>query len=353
MNRNRVGYSLAPLVLLTLAACGDGGSDGGQTFQYAPVAIDESNAKSVTNEVMGSSQSLDAPAGVNALSSFTPRSAPVQKALTRVVESMYGAPKLSQTQQCSGGGSITVTESSEERVAFTANDCRYSMTEGSMQMTMRIDGKLTMVQQTASGFPPRQGFPVHQSWGSVSLSFSEMAQWQWSFDSFSIQLEGDETISVNYHGDMQIKAGTNDMNSPTYAAIGSNSLRINASSTATGINENINVSGLSLEGISHTNSGLAFTEMIYHTTYSSGSLAGAGGQVTVTTIENLMYDESTAAPMESGKLKITGSNNSSVMVTVPGRASDVQLDIDSNGDGVTDKVEDLSWAELQQGNTAG
>lgn len=346
MNRIRKGYVLAPLAVLVLAACGGSDGEDNNTVSYAPLPITESNAKSVTKDVLVSSQSLGGQSGINALSPTLPKAAPVKKALTEMVDGTYSSTKLSQTQECADGGSITITDVSGTGMAYTANDCRYSSGIDNQQMTIRIDGKLAMAIQEASGFPPRQGFPADASWNTVTVSFSDQAQWKWSYDDFVIQIEGNGSTSLTYDGDMLTKVGTNDMSGPSYVAIGSNSLRIKANSTVNNTNADFSVNGLSFESLTHTVNGPDFTEAVYNTTYGSGTLAGVGGQVTVTTLKNLIYDNGTVAPMESGTLKITGANNSSVTVIVPGRASDVQLDIDSDGDGVTDQVQDLSWAEL-------
>ena len=342
MNKRKIGYTLAPLALLVLAACG-GSSDGGSA-QYSPLAITESNAKSVSQEVLISSQNIDVEGGGAIYPSATlySNSAPVQKVLTLARDEAYGVAKLSQTEQCEGGGSITVTGYSAETVSFTANNCSFSETGSSQPISIRIDGKATLTQQTPSGFPPRQDFPTAGYWDSLALSFGQMEQWQCAFDSFVIQISGSDNVSLTYDGNMLVKIGTNDMDNLVYSALNSSRFSMDTPDGSFSLGD------ASFEALSHTeNNGFEFAEVIYNTTYGSGSLGGVGGRVTVTTLENLVYDEGTTEPWESGKLKLVGADNSSVMITIPGQVSDVQLDIDSDGDGVTDLTQDLSWAELE------
>ncbi|MCW8328843.1 hypothetical protein MD588_08475 [Photobacterium sp. SDRW27] len=342
MNRNRVGYSLAPIFMLMLSACG--GSDGDGSSDATPIAISESNAKSLTEEVLNSPKNIgEQDSGdVFPFSATSSRTADMSRFQPQSGRGLAVISKISQTGQCDGGGSITINEYTDEKIELDANNCIFSDSIEDQSITLRIDGKATLTSLTPTGFPPRQDFPTDESWDTESLSFTQTEQWQGTFDRFIIEMEGVENISIKYDGNMLIKSGTNVTNSPSYNALISDSFSI----TATGLD--FSLSNYSLESLSRVdNNGFVFSEMIYNASYSSNSLGGVGGQVTVSTLNSLVYDESLTDPLVSGKLKISGANNSSVTVTIPGQASDVQLDIDSDGDGATDQVQDLSWADLE------
>ena len=70
-----------------------------------------------------------------------------------------------------------------------------------------------------------------------------------------------------------------------------------------------------------------------------------GGSFTLTTSEELVFTSQFISSPSSGVLKVTGANDSSIVITVLNTSS-VQLDADFNGDSIIDETRMTRWNDL-------
>jgi len=373
MNSRKGTYILGPLTLLLVSACGGGGGGGGDTpsvdSSTVPLALTADNAVSVTSEVLGSALTtndldfdpvppiaLTVEGNPIRLSSGELLLRSLKSALEPASEGLSGVSGVTVTQplNCPNGGSGEVTliatnvnpyvPTAGDQIKIDANNCIYSEQVDDNTLSMTVDGIAIFTLETPSGIPPRTDFPTHASWANYSLIFTEQDQLQCTFQNYHITLSGPESLSMTLDGDLELKAGINATADIDYYAMSGNA-KLHMVSTAATLD--FRLDSLDLEGLSRMDgNGLTFDEVRYNTSYSSHTLGGVGGKITINTIDNLIHDGTTNVSLVAGHLKISGAAGSSVTVLIPGPASDVQLAIDSNGDAIIDRTLDLNWAEL-------
>jgi len=370
MNGNRSNQLLGSLSLLLLSACGGGGDTPSVDSSSIPLALSADNAAAVTAEVLDgglSANGLDVeplvPVALSVsgdpirFSSSQLLQLALKPALELSPEGLSGVTGVSQTTylDCqSGSAKVTVTASHVDpyvptpgdRLGIDANDCTYSETVNGTTLSISMDGAVSVTLETPSSFPPRADFPTHASWSSYSLNFSEQQQLQATFNRYHITLMGAESLSMTLDGNMELKAATNATGNLAYDAMSGD---VSLSLASRGQTLDFSLDNLDLEGLARQDgNGSMFGELRYNASYGSHTLGGVGGRVTVSTLDNLIHDDTSGHPLTSGKLAISGASGSSVTVTIPGPASDLELAIDSNGDAIIDRTLDLNWADLNE-----
>jgi hypothetical protein len=311
----RVGTAVAVASALLVACGGGGGGSSSETAQAQRVVITQSNATPVAAEAIdaggagsGASGSLT---GVQVSSTSAPVSAmtalanAVQRGLnTTAPSALVGA---TVTQACGGGGSITIS-SSNTQASLTFNSCVENGATATGTLSVTLVSGNTAIQfvadATASNFTITSAGLGERLNGTMRVSFDETSSTHALITITSSSLLFDRLLN-----------GT-----------------ARATRTLTNYNYYIDTT------IATGSSSQTFSYTV------SGSFPGFG---------TVSFDAQTTQPIitlsgavhpSSGAGKVTGANGTSVTVTVI--STGVRLDIDTNGDGVTDATLTRTWAEL-------
>lgn len=226
------------------------------------------------------------------------------------------------TENCSGGGSITINENigSDDRVAVgdsasvTAANCKES---GLPAFNGRLSLKVTAVS----------GDPVNSTRYSMTLAAL--------YENFTF-INGSESIAIN--GDIAISA-SQDGSSTVNVGMSGNALGFsvvqNGATTASYQISNYSFSGTDVNGIVSLSGKYSMT----------GNSAKLGGQYAflVETLQPIVVGGSSDYP-SSGALIVRGTP-ASVTVTAINSGS-VRLDYSENGDGTVSATRTLAWTEL-------
>ncbi len=370
MNRHTTMALWSALSLPVLTGCGGGGGSDAATTDIIdiPLAITTENAPAVTREVLNSTDTVTPqntvallPVGL-AVEGTRPvprinSSALLQRALQPVLSlspqglgSVTGISQTASLSCSSGSASVTLTTASSnaevigpgDRLELYASHCTLSDDSGGD--SLRINGRVTLVLEAPSGFPPREGFPSHDSWSADDLYGMDTQQLQGSFSGFSIQTNGAQNMALFLNGSLRLRTGSDPLAELEYASM-NGTLRLSLVDTAQPLD--FTLSDVDMEGlVRNEDTPLMFAEMRYNVSYGSRTLGGRGGRISIRTQQPLIHDASTGYPLESGELTISGAAGSWVRVTIPGPNSDLQLAIDANGDGQAEQFRDLSWTDL-------
>lgn len=226
------------------------------------------------------------------------------------------------TENCSGGGSITINENigSDDRVAVgdsasvTAANCKES---GLPAFNGRLSLKVTAVS----------GDPVNSTRYSMTLAAL--------YENFTF-INGSESLAIN--GDIAISA-SQDGSSTVNVGMSGNALGFsvvqNGATTASYQISNYSFSGTDVNGIVSLSGKYSMT----------GNSAKLGGQYafSVETLQPIVVGGSSDYP-SSGALIVRGTP-ASVTVTAINSGS-VRLDYSENGDGTVSATRTLAWTEL-------
>lgn len=226
------------------------------------------------------------------------------------------------TENCSGGGSITINENigSDDRVAVgdsasvTAANCKES---GLPAFNGRLSLKVTAVS----------GDPVNSTRYSMTLAAL--------YENFTF-INGSESLAIN--GDIAISA-SQDGSSTVNVGMSGNALGFsvvqNGATTASYQISNYSFSGTDVNGIVSLSGKYSMT----------GNSAKLGGQYAflVETLQPIVVGGSSDYP-SSGALIVRGTP-ASVTVTAINSGS-VRLDYSENGDGTVSATRTLAWTEL-------
>lgn len=306
----------AVAVASALAACGGGGGgSSSETAQAQRVVITQSNATPVAAEAIdaggagsgasGSVTGVQVSATSAPVSAMTALANAVQRGLnTTAPSALVGA---TVTQACSGGGSITISGSNTQ-ASLTFNSCveHGATLTGTLSVTLVSgDSAIQFVADaTASNFTITTAGVGERLNGTLRVSF-------------------DETSS------------THELTTITSSSLLFDRL-LNGTARATRTLSNYNSYIDTTIATGSSSQTFSFTV--------SGSFRGFG---------TASFDAQTTQPIvtpggathpTSGAGKITGANGTSVAVTVI--STGVRLDIDTNGDGVTDATLTRTWDEL-------
>lgn len=334
----QAAFLLAMSSALLLTACGGGGGGGGggtpsspTAVTLAPLPIGSANAAGVTSEVIGAQDLSSAAGGGGIFGAAVVPASSAQLSLSDLARSQLttilglplnttvtvtGAVQV-QTEPCDSGSITVQWNDADENSQLSAGDTVQLTFNTCASEGATLDGVTTIQVQSITGDP------ISAPTSPWSLSAST------SFQSLTLT-EGSEVWTV--HGGMTV---------------------------------NLQFDGVSLYTTSLTGSELTVTEPAGAWTLrdfqydetdddASGAYTWAqtgrldsdiiGGQVTfetTTTFEGV----GTAYP-NTGVLVIRGSNNASVKMQALSDATNVDLDVDSNGDSVVDVTVPTTWAAL-------
>lgn len=226
------------------------------------------------------------------------------------------------TENCSGGGSITINESiaSDERVtvgdsvSVTATNCKES---GLPVFSGRLSLRVTAVS----------GDPVNSTRYSMALAGL--------YDNFTF-INGSERLAIN--GDIAISASQNDSNAVNIGIRG-NALGFSV------VQSGATTGSYQLSDYSFTGTDANGTVTLSGKYSVTGSSPKLGGQYafSVETLQPIVVGSSSDYP-SSGALVVRGTP-ATVTVTAA-NSSSVRLDYSENGDGTVSATRTLAWTEF-------
>jgi len=328
-----LGFGIA---LLAFAGCGGGGGGGGGDPVVTPppsedVTITSANAVAVASDVyisIGDAASLGDFGAGGLIGAAGPASPTLSKSAATLATksgitgsaetgSLIAAVFGPEQSPCAVSGSVTVsgdiqdpqTLSSGDTITLRFNNCD----DGDGQV---VNGSLTMTIDTVSGDLNTQFFAL-----GVTLRFQ----------SLSVLELGDTTL-VN--GSVSMLVDSTDY-PVTVASLSSPSLSVTSGGqTATLSNYDTTVT------VDESSQPPAFSLT------SSGrvDLPAQGGAVTYT-VRALFTDFGDSDP-DAGVLFIRGANNASITLTVQS-ATQLQLEMDYDGNGSVDETVVLTWVEFE------
>lgn len=315
--------------VLVLSACGGGGGGGGPAATPAtPLAISTANSRAVSADALdNSTDTTTAQTGtalvtgvqVDAGSTTGARKlVSVGRALLAMAPArpaLATGVAMDETGACSGGGTLRVfgnvadptgtTLNAGDQITLVASSCN-AIVDG---QAVSMNGSFAITINSGSFNPNAVSYPTRLVMTFVTNNF--------------VFVEGADRMTSN--GDLRI-----DLN------------MLNASS------EDIVLSGSSLSG-THSNSsgtrsstlknyteslqvrGATITGSVSATVESSNSRLGSGlVSYSISTVTPLTYSE--AGDVSAGVLKVTGANNSALLLTVTA-ANTFKIEVDANGDG--------------------
>jgi hypothetical protein len=323
---------LSGLALALLSACGGGGGggdDGGNNGGEAPrIAITAANAPGVAAQAIDASSAGfigDSLAVTGVQVDVTSRPAALTSALRTAIAKLRTAKPtaalvgvaFSETLDCTGGGSVTISGEVADLENFSVGDALTLSFAGCREDGSRIDGALAMtlteVNADASLFAATA---TARALAATSFGVTERANG-------SLRLRVDET-------------------SATVSRLSIESTRFDVDRLVSGT-------------VRSTRSLIDY-DYLGVTTISTGSLAEtvsfvASGDFrvigtvsfSVATTQAVVTDAGDEHP-SAGSAVVTGAGGTSVKITVVDGG--VRLDVDLDGNGSTDRTLQRSWAEL-------
>jgi hypothetical protein len=330
-------YSISALMISAtfLAGCGGGGGGDSATPAAAPIAITSSNAPDVAANAVSASNGINQSGDVSSLitsgvtvnSSTAASPSLVNASLQQIYKVLENqpAPNLvagvtaTQTFACTSGtitGTATVTNqsviSNGDSVALTANNC--------FDGTSTMNGSFSVTFSNLSGTPG-----TNNAWsGTLAMIFKNLKI-----------TTGSEAEQVN--GDMKVGI-TQRAHLDADASITGNSLQLILSRNGATVVDR------TLSAYAYNGTVKANLETYTDNFTVSGNLKNAGtGSLTVTT--TTMFQQLSGAYPHLGVLKVVGAGNTSLILTALDNTN-VRIDIDKTGDGVTDETVNTTWAAL-------
>jgi hypothetical protein len=324
-------FVLAPVVLALLSACGGGGdtsgSSGGGGSGPQAVAVSTTNQTSVARASVtgGLSVTQTQTGGNTAQSSSMSVNALVQRALVamgdpRVHAASAGAHPESTntvTLSCGTGGTISTT--------FADNDNNLTLSSGDV---------FTLV------FSQCQDSPTESLNGTIVItatSVTSSSQFSASASLQSVQAV-DGALSSTVNGTVTVAELDSTSESDTTINVGASGLSV-ITVSPTYSDAITFASGMQI--LSKDQFTLAQTVTTLDGSYSATSI---GGTVTVATTQPVVTRYTDDFPY-AGTIHITGANNSALLITVLDNTQ-VQLQVDANGDGTYESSSAVGWETL-------
>jgi hypothetical protein len=331
--KSTLSVLVAASTLALLCACGGGGDSTPTPPGNAPVAITSTNqsnvARASVNGGLAVSLAQGALGGGATPAAVTNRSHALGVALQRALQaatrqrttiastSAHPAAVSSDVSNCDVSGSMTM--------AFNDKDSNNRLSAGDVltatfaqckeSATLSVNGTVAI---TITGTP-------------TDTQFSASAQ----FQNLAVQ---DSGVTSTLTGTVAIAETDTSTLSDTTITVGSDGL--SAAMSSTGYSDAVVFEP-----------GMVFTTSVIGTTSTfSVSMAGSftaqsiGGRVTVATPVALSQGFGDAYP-SSGQVRITGASGSTLLVTALS-ATQVQLQLDANGDGTYETTSTVAWATL-------
>lgn len=343
----RTALLIVPAMLLAACGGGGGGDSATSTSSATPLVITSANSKPVSAEAVDSSVSTDSVStGSTLLTGAQVSGAGSSGSALRLVSigrmlmgKFEGVPALAtgaafeDTFDCNNpGGTLRFSGNvadvsgsmlqAGDTLTITASNCQSPSHSGTETET--LNGTLTL--RVTSGIAILDPVVTYPFQLTMSMTFTN----------FSVA-EGAETETAN--GDITVAISA-------------------ASDTA----ETVTVSGTSL-GTTHTKNGVTRSVTLKNYSMKSDVNNGVVTQTVTATVESnntrlgsglVSYQISTVTPITvnssgvvtAGVLKITGGNNTSVLVSVTGSDA-FKLEVDDNGDGKIESSSDSSKLEFE------
>jgi hypothetical protein len=342
-------FSTLALALGTLcfSGCGGGGGDGGDVSAALPptVAITSSNQGAVAaaaidgGQAVGSSQILaDNDRATAQSASATPsalrvgavqglvrrglETALVQRRSAGILSAARPAATTSSTVACAVSGSVTTsvndadssqTLSGGDVFSITFNQCKDSAADLVSGALVFSIGSVTSAVQNNVQF-------------SGTVAFQQVAA-----------LSGGSSATVN--GSVGVAAAITSTSFQMSLTIGTGGLTV--TSTGPGYNDSI-VYDPGMQLAVNANEGTSPSTTV--TLNGSFSASAIGGRVTVTTVQPVVTLGSDAHP-SSGQVVVTGASGTHLRITAVS-STQVQLDLDANGDGTYESFVVVTWGSL-------
>lgn len=323
------GIAMALLGLALLSACGGGGDDAGSAppVNVAPrIAISDSNAPALSAEafqaVVAGGGAFGGVAGDASPSSNAPQAlktavAAAQRFKPTVVRSQATS---TETVPCSGGGSITITVTvanpgagvqAGDTLRFVFNACNEAgaVINGTLSMAvlgfsgtatnsvLTTEATLTDLQTTAMGVTERSNGTVRLVIDDSSAAATVLTV---SSAGLSTQrLAGNQVLATRTLTDMTLR-----------------------------------------EVVDNASGQVTSTAALVAT----GNFPRLGeGSFQVETLQPVITAGGALYP-NSGRIRVTGANGATILITV--QPTGLRLDIDRDGNGTVDATRNLTWAEV-------
>jgi hypothetical protein len=327
----------ASIVLTTfaLAACGGGGgSSAPASTPTLQSSITSSNMQDVGAQGYTSTTNLNAQVGTSATSFVTGVSVDTASSgmlgvtlqeLYRAIEAQATSGQvvgvtLSQTVPCASGGSLLVNATVASSGTISAGDTVTVTATGCVESGVTLNGAFSVNFKSITGIPGQSS-----SWnGTFGVTYTN----------FSIAQHGD-TASVT--GDLTLTVNQTSLGNATLSATGSS---LSVSTTHNSTSASITVTNLNYGG------SVASGVYTFHTNYTMSGNLGKLGNSTYTVKTLTDFKQTSTGFPSQGVLKITATDNSSLTLTAID-STNVKLDLDKNGDGVTDDTTTTTWTNLQ------
>jgi len=338
--KNKIAAVVVSGIALLLAGCGGGGSgssaSSGSGSSVALAALTNSNAQTASavstnsaNMAVGGGQlggGALAAAGVTNTKGGNLNLSALARAIVTAVQGNAGqltagglvGGVIQKTVPCDVGSVAVTWDDADNSGTLTSGDS-FSMNFNSCtfySVNATISGGLAMTNMVFTGNP------------GVTTAWSAKADF--TFNNASVQ-EG--SVSGQLNGDMGFDLSTTDSITDTGSISGSSLTVVQNGRTTT-------LSNYAIDFTQNANSG-AYTLAINGGVYDTK----LGGKIDVKTTTTFSGINLAAGAPDTGSLTMTGANNTSVVLTAQG-GGNVQLQIDSNGDGQVDSVVNTTYNQL-------
>ena len=323
---------LATVSLALLSACGgDGGGDDSSKSAPTAVAVTTTNETAVARATIangfaiadtqssGSNIATTASAKTRALGALVRRAVSEAAARRSAVASatVHPAASTTDTEPCGVSGTLSTS--------FDDKDGNGSLTSGDVvtavfsqcrdSSTLLMNGTLVITMTSVTSADQFAANAVLQGFDIVDVDLSSLIDGTISITESDTTAESDTTLAVGDAGLTVASSSTSYTDSVTFA----NGTRI-AYRESTSDDQ----SSVTLDG--------------------SFSAASIDGSVTVATVQPIVQLAGDSYP-SSGAMRVTGASNSALLLTVLS-ATQVQLQLDANGDGTYESTSDASWSTL-------
>jgi hypothetical protein len=327
-----------------LAACGGGGGGGGggsstssgSSTSIAPVSITSANMQDVSAQGYSATTTLNSQVSGSTSSFVTGVTVDTASAgllgvtmqeLYRALNAQNSANQvvgvtISETDSCTGGGSITVNGNVASTSTLSAGDSLTLTASGCKESGYTLNGVLSITFKSLTGVPGESS-----SWSGVFTV---------GYTNFSVS-SGTSSDTASATGNITLSIKQTSFGAATFSISGS-SLTVNST-------HNGSTSALTL---SNLNYGASLTSGVYtyNTNYALSGTLGKLGNASFTVKTLTDFKQTAAGFPTQGVLQITAADKSSVTLTAIDNIN-VKLDLDKNGDGVTDETVNTTWSALQ------
>jgi hypothetical protein len=315
---------------LLIASCGGGGGGDDGGTPSSSVSLTSSNAKSVSAEVLDSSETVQgATAGPAILTGVSVETTTIDFNYTEFVvqqliqvESQGVVPSAtlagvipSGTVSCTSDGTWTISGTDADNSdTITAGDTINLVFDNCDQGSVTVNGSISMgITQLVGDLTT----PPYTLGVSVTLT------------NLSVTVDGHSATSS---GDMSMLIEQDGSNNETYELSGSS-----LSSTVSG--NTVTLSDYHYEFTLNDVSGAYSISL--QGTFTSSEINGSVSYTTTTPFTGIEPGDPTA-----GALHITGDNGSQVWVTADSNGTTVYIDVDADGDGTAETQIVTTWADL-------